>query len=267
MKLKSNLNWMWGILLLLGATLLVVNQLGVFPRFDFWTIVAAVIAVVLLVGCITQKSLTTLPFAVALGYIVLRNQEIVPYVATWALLVAAGLISAGIGFLIPQKFSMKGNFVGGSFFGYDGDGNGEDEDDWDWDEASEEERSERRAKARSAGGSIDNNPAISVNFGGVDRYIHADSLETVSLACNFGGMEIYLDQAELSPKGATVYLDCKFGGIDLYVPRHWRINKQIRCTFGGADLNKKHLATLREDAPVLTVTGNVMFGGVDITYV
>ena len=261
MKMKRNGNWIWGILLLLAAVLLVLNQLGHFPRLDFWTIVAAVFAGVCLVSCIKHKTLSTIPFVIALVYIVLRNLDIAPHVATWALLLAAGLVSVGVGFLFPQKFPRGANFVAGSFC-YDGDGD-DDEDDWDWDE----ETGEGRARARAATGGIDNNPSISVSFGGVDRYIHADCLETVRLSCNFGGMEIYLDQAELSPKGATVYLECKFGGIDLYVPRHWRINKQVSCTFGGVDVNKRHLATATEDAPTLTVTGNVMFGGVDITYV
>lgn len=263
MKIRGNRNWMWGILLLLAAAGLVANQLGLLGPFSFWTMVAAVLAVVFLITCITQRTLSTLPFLIAMVYIVLRNLEIVPHVATWAILVAAGLVSAGIGYLFPQKMPHGSTFVVGSFFG-----DSEDDEDWeDWDEDSEEYQQKRRERARANMGGVDNNPSIRVNFGGIDRYIHADSLETVTLTCSFGGMEIYLDQAQLSPNGATVYLDCKFGGIDLYVPRHWRINRQVNCTFGGVDINKTRLATPAEDAPVLTVTGNVLFGGVDITYV
>ena len=257
MKMKRNRNWMWGILMLLIAAFIVSNQLGWLPPLSFWSIVAAVLAVVLLVSCITHKTVTTLPFVLALVYIVLRNQDSVPHVATWALLLAAGLVSAGIGLLLPQK-PPKGKFVIGSFFGCD-------EDDWaDWDD---EEKATRRKKARAAVGDIDNNPSISVNFGGLNRYLHADSLETVHLTCNFGGMEIFFDQAQLAPNGATVYLDCKFGGIDLFVPRHWHVNEQISCTLGGVDVTPTRRAAPPEDAPQLTIVGNVMFGGVDIHYI
>jgi len=261
MKIKRNRNWMWGILLLLSAAGIVANQLGWLWQFGFWTMVAAVLAVVFLIACLTQRTISTLPFFIAMVYIVLRDLGFVPHVSLWAILIAAGLTSAGIGLLFPQKIPKGVNVVIGSFCDAD------DEDEDDWDEESEESRSARREKARASVGGIDNNPVISVNFGSISRYIHADRLETVTLSCNFGGMEIYLDQAELSPNGATIHLDCKFGGIDIYVPRHWRINEQISCNLGGVDINKRNLANVTEDSPELTITGIVTCGGVDIWYI
>jgi len=260
MKTKRNRNWMWGILMLLAAAAIVATQLGGwFVQLDFWTIVAAMLAVVFLISAITQRNLTTLPLAATMVYIVLRNQGLVPHVSIWALLLVGVLVSVGIGFLFPQK-PPRGKVVIGAFCG-----DGEDED-WDEDDDDGDENG-RREKARAKMGGIDNNPSISVNFGGVNRYLHADCLETVSLSCNFGGMEIFFDQAELSPNGATVHLDCKFGGIDLFVPRHWCVNEQISCTFGATEFLNKSIANPAENAPRLTITGNVMFGGVDIRYI
>ena len=251
---------MWGLLLLLAAVGLVANQLGWLGRFSFWTVVAAFLAAVFLINCITHKTLSTLPFVIAMVYLVLRNLELLPYVATWAVLLAAALVSVGIGLLCPQRVP-KGRVVIGSFFG----GSDDDHDDWeDWDD---EDIGERRKKAQANMGDIDNNPAISVAFGGTSRYIHADQLETAHLSCSFGGIDIFFDHAELSPNGATVHIDCKFGGIDMYVPRHWRINEQLNCTMGAADVNNSRLATHTPDSPQLTITGNVLFGGVDIWYV
>jgi len=258
MKTKRNRNWIWGILLLLAAGGLVANQFGIFGPLDFWTIIAAVLAIVLLGSMITHRTLSTLPFVVAMVYIVLRNQELVPYLATWILLLAAGLASVGIGFIFPQKVPHKGNVVMGCFTDcWDDD----DSDEWD-----EEDKEKRREKARAKMGGIDNNPSVNVNFGATSRYLHADRLETATLSCNFGGMDIYFDQVELSPNGATVYVDCKFGGIDIYVPRHWRIEEQINCTLGGVDVNTRRAVPI-ENSPLLTITGNVAFGGVDIWYV
>ena len=255
-KRKGNKNWLWGILMLLIAALVVASQLGWLLEFSFWSLVAAVLAVVFLVCSITQRSLSTLPFVIAMVYIVLRNQEIVPHVATWAILLVAVLVSAGIGLLFPQKVP-PGKFVVGAFFG----GNDWDEEDW-----NEEDASGRRERARMEMGGIDNNPSISVNFGSLSRYLHADKLETLSLACNFGGIEVFFNQAELSEKGAAVHLACNFGGIDLFVPRHWRVSEEISCVFGGVDKNSR-LASPAEDAPELKITGSVMFGGVDIHYI
>ena len=263
MKIKRNRNWLWGILMLFAAAIIVLTQLGLFGQFSFWTMVAAVLAVVFLISSITHKTPTTLPLAAAMVYIVLQNQGILPYVATWALLLAGVLGCAGIGLLLPKKFP-QGKVVIGAFCGDDND---DDDGEYEYEYDGEEDESKRREKARAKMGDIDNNPSINVAFGGVMRYLHADSLETVSLSCNFGGMEIFFDQAELSPNGATVYLDCKFGGIDLFVPRHWHVDEQINCTFGGAEVVNRKMASPAEDAPQLTITGNVMFGGVDIKYI
>ena len=257
---KGNRNWIWGLLLLLAAGGLVATQFGLFGPLSFWTVVAAVLALVALGSMITHRTLTTLPFVVAMVYIVLRNLEVFPYVATWVLLVAAGLVSAGIGFLAPQKVPRNANFVIGSFT--DCDAEDWDEDGWD----DEEKREQHRKRARAAMGGIDNNPSVSVSFGATSRYLHADRLETATLSCNFGGMDVYFDQVELHPNGATMRLDCRFGGIDIYVPRHWRIDEQISCTMGGVDVNMRR-AQPTTDSPTLTITGNVVCGGVDIWYI
>ena len=207
MKLKNNRNWIWGLLLLLVAAFIVANQLGLFMPLSFGSIVAIIFAAIFLTNCIIHRSIIMLPFVVALTYIFLRNQYLVPDMSTWALLAAATLVSVGIGFLIPQK-KGNANFSFGVF--------SDDSENWDEDWDDDEDGEQRRERARTkAGGAIDNNPSISVNFGGVSRYLYADNLETVSLACNFGGMEIYFDQAQLSPDGAKVHLNCMFGGIEL----------------------------------------------------
>lgn len=257
MKTTRNKNWIWGILLLLAAGGLIANQFGLFRPLDFWTIVAAVLGLIFLGSAITNKTLSTVPFIIAMAYLVLRNQGVLPFVALWVVLAAAALSSVGIGLIFPQKIPQGSRFVVGSFTSYD-------EDDYDGEVDSEEGREERRRRAQATG--IDNNPAVSVNFGSASRYLHADKLETVSLSCNFGGMEIYFDQAQLHPSGANVYLDCKFGGIDIYVPRHWRVNEQVNCTIGAVDIDSRK-ATPTENAPELTITGNILCGGVDIWYV
>jgi hypothetical protein len=105
-----------------------------------------------------------------------------------------------------------------------------------------------------------------VNFGAVSRRLLADSLETVRLHCNFGALEIYFDHAELSGNGATVDLDCSFGAIKLLIPKHWRVIDNLNCTLGGVDADKK-FPGLAENAPRLTLTGNVSLGGVEVRYI
>jgi len=182
-----------------------------------------------------------------------------PYVTTWAVIVAAVLVCVALGLLFPQR-PPPGKVVIGAFCGDDED------DDWDESDWDEEDKDRRRERAWARMGGIDNNPYVSVNFGHTSRYLHADKLQTAVLSCNFGGMDIYFDQVELDPNGATVNLDCKFGGIDIFVPRHWRVDEQISCTIGGVDINTRR-AMPTADGPQLVITGHVLCGGVDIWYV
>jgi len=258
MKIKRNKNWLWGLFLLLIAGGIVASQLGWIDEIGTRTIIAGAFAVIILFNCITRKSITMLPFAGALVYIVLRNQELVPHVATWALLLAAWLTTIGLKMLLPKK-KRKKNFI----FTF----NGGDIGEWSRENGKwGSKKDKRRAKAFAEMGALDDNPSVSTVGAVTSRYIQADSLETVTLSCHFGGIDIYLDEAQLSPDGAVVDVDCKFGGIDIYVPRHWHVTENISCTLGGADINGRR-ENVTEDSPKLTVTGNVMFGGVDINYI
>jgi len=100
----------------------------------------------------------------------------------------------------------------------------------------------------------------------VSRYIHAAALETARLTCSFGAIEIYFDQATLHPNGAEVICDCKFGAIVISVPKHWRVVDKINCSLGGVEHNMRH-ASPSENAPRLTVLGDVSLGGIEIKYI
>jgi len=257
MRIKNSL---FGILLLLLAGFIIANQFGWLEQFNLRTFITAAFALMFLLHCITNKTISTLPFAAALGYLVLRNLDIVPYVSTWAIILAAWFIYIAFSLIFPKRKKRKNKYFSWSFSG----NNGMRNDDIIDEKLSKNDK--RREKAFAKMGSLDDNPTVSVAFSGTSRYLQADNLQTVSLSCLFGGMDIYLDQAQLSETGAVVDLDCKFGGIDIYVPRHWVINEQIRCVFGGADVNGRS-AKHDENSPKITITGNVMFGGVDINYI
>jgi len=257
-KHRHNKNWAWGILLLAAAALILANQLGFFIQFSFGCIVAIVLAIVFLSESIRHRKITPLPFAIAMGYIFLRNQMLVPHMSTWALLLAATLGSAGLGIFFPRKARYKNFVFGGTFV----DAN-DDDDDWDMDDEDSKERRRKQSRIHSEAAAIDNDPSFNVNFGHMSRYLYADALNTVNLSCNFGGMEIYFDQAQLSPDGATVHVNCKFGGVELFVPGHWHVEEQVGCVFGGAEVDRR-LTASTEDAPRLLVVGDVAFGGIEI---
>jgi hypothetical protein len=112
-------------------------------------------------------------------------------------------------------------------------------------------------------GNYDNNPSVSVNFGAVSRRLFSDSLETVQLNCNFGALEIFFDKVELNPNGAEVTLNCSFGAIELFVPKHWHIIDRLNRSLSGVDIHN-NFTPLAENAPLLTLVGNVSMGAIEV---
>jgi len=101
------------------------------------------------------------------------------------------------------------------------------------------------------------------NFGTAVKYFE-NELDTASLDCNFGSVKAYFENAKPKNGEATVKLDCNFGSIELYVPKTWRVVDKTHSSFAGTE-EKNHPSPVK-DSPVLTLTGEINFGGLTIIY-
>ncbi len=77
----------------------------------------------------------------------------------------------------------------------------------------------------------------------------------------FGGIEVDLSEAELAP-GARLSLYTLFGGIEIKTPPTWRVESELKVLAGGVDARTP--AHDDPDAPLLTLTGRALFGGIEI---
>jgi predicted membrane protein len=254
---KRGWAWGWGIFLILIASLVLANQFGGFLELGFWSIAVAALAVAYLIKCLIDLSFASLPVPIAALYYIFQVPLELPPIAFWPLVLVTVLVTAGLHVLIPQRKFYKGKNVR---FAYTGDNDADIEIDGAV-KLGEDGEDRKGGKFEESGD--ENNPRISVQFGGGSRYLHADSLETVMLDCSFGGLEVYFDHVTLSPNGAEAFLSCKFGAIELYVPRHWRIIENMSASLGGVDVNGRR-EVVDENAPTLTISGNVSFGGVEV---
>ena len=102
------------------------------------------------------------------------------------------------------------------------------------------------------------------NFGTTTKYFN-DELDTVALDCNFGQVRAYFENAVPKDGKSTVEIDCNFGKMELYFPKEWKVVNKVRSSFSGTE-NTNHPRT-SDDSPVVTLTGEVNFGGIVITYI
>ncbi|HEX6416676.1 MAG TPA: DUF5668 domain-containing protein [Candidatus Saccharimonadales bacterium] len=75
-----------------------------------------------------------------------------------------------------------------------------------------------------------------------------------------GGIEIDLREAEIK-EDATLNVLTVLGGVDIKVPEGWEVKSTITPIAGGVEVKTKPTG---KKAPVLTIVGDVVLGGVEI---
>jgi len=246
-EVKGFSKLIWGTFLLLAAAFIISNQVGGFVELSFWSILVAALALAYIVQCMFRLYFASLPIPLAILYItfqpMLEPHIAIPHINMWMLLLAAVLATLGLHTLLPKRKKKRhhAKIV-----------------------------MNRQAKPRTEVGGDDNNPHISIQFGGISRYLHSECLETVQIDCKFGSLEVYFDQVKLSPNGAEAFCDCSFGSITLYVPKEWQIIDELDRAFSGVEYEKRRTEQeqeSQEEAPKLILRGNAKFSGIDIRYV
>jgi hypothetical protein len=103
--------------------------------------------------------------------------------------------------------------------------------------------------------------ALVAVFDGIDLKSRAKAFRGGSMVSWFGGIAVDLREAELAP-AAQLSVNALFGGIAIRTPSSWRIESTTKVIFGGVDAASP--ADLSPDAPVLTLEGTALFGGIAV---
>lgn len=250
MKNKNRFSsWIWGTFMLLIATFVLSNQLGGFVEIGLGSIIAAALAITFMIQCIMRLSFAPMPIPIAILYIIFQKPYEWPYIQYWSLFTAALFAVIGLSILLPRKHRQKNDV----FMGYNG--------------KKHYSRGDKHySQMTPEDGGSDNNPSVSVSFGGISRYLHSDCLESAHLSCSFGALEIFFDQVQLSQNGATVNIDCSFGAVKIFIPKHWRVIDRLNCSLGGVDIDDRFSAVI-DNSPVLTLIGEVSLGAVEVNFI
>jgi hypothetical protein len=96
---------------------------------------------------------------------------------------------------------------------------------------------------------------------GIELKSRAKAFRGGSMLAWFGGIEVDLRDAELAP-GARLSAHTLFGGIAIKTPPSWRVESNVKALAGGVDARTP--AKDDPDAPVLTLDGMAVFGGIAV---
>ncbi len=102
-------------------------------------------------------------------------------------------------------------------------------------------------------------------FSGGERQIVTDNFRGGKITSIFGGSEIDLTQAKLSPGISELEIACIFGGTTIIVPTDWNIKVEVVPVLGGfGDERKLNLGRAIDTSKQLIIKGAVVFGGGEI---
>ena len=104
-------------------------------------------------------------------------------------------------------------------------------------------------------------------FGGGDRMVRSQAFRGGTVTAIMGGFDIDMRDAVMAGDSATIEVFIAMGGIDLKVPESWTVVLDVTPFMGGANYRKRGQSA-PADAPrhVLTITGFVFMGGVDVKH-
>lgn len=231
-------NWFWGLFFVAAAVFVVASQTGSFVQIGMLSLLATLLIAAIVVHSAVRRNFFGVFVPASFLYLVYRQPLALPKISFWLLLLAAVLASIGFSFIFHTHPHHH------------------------WDHC---DRDMSRFHTVTENDD-DNNPVAKVSFGGSSRYLHGDCIQTGQFSSSFGSLEVFFDQAQLSPEGAEIFVDVSFGSLELYIPKTWKVIDKVRVSLGSVE-NDVRLSHPAEDAPQLTIKGETSFGSVQIHYI
>jgi hypothetical protein len=113
----------------------------------------------------------------------------------------------------------------------------------------------------SRGGEESDELSLVAVLNGIELKSRARAFNGGSMLAWLGGISVDLREAELAP-GAKLTVHTLFGGIAIRTPPTWRVESTVKALAGGVDVRTP--AKDDADAPVLTLEGLALFGGIAV---
>ncbi len=102
-------------------------------------------------------------------------------------------------------------------------------------------------------------------FSGGDRQILSPNFRGGKISAIFGGTELDLTKAGLSPGINEIEIICVFGGITIIVPETWYVTIEVTPVLGGfSDSRKLRPGSIPDPDNRLVIRGTVVMGGGEV---
>lgn len=233
-------NIFWGLFFILGGVFLIISRLDILEGFSFLTLFFTILLAAWLIRSIRYIDFGGILFSIAFLCILYDDFLGIERLTPWPVLGAAAFGTIGLSMIFKDRVNHE--YREGDCFVKRPDGS-------HFSSSTEEV--------------TDNEFTFSTSFSSSAKYVRSDDFTNARINCSFGSMKVYFDDAMIQQGNATINLDVKFGGVDLFIPKTWNVINRACATFGGIDEKNR---SVTNGTPTVTLTGDVAFGGVTITY-
>ncbi|WP_125588132.1 LiaF transmembrane domain-containing protein [Companilactobacillus jidongensis] len=247
--MKNRNGIFWGLFLLLSAGILVVSQLHLITyTFSFWTVVATIFLVAILIKSLVYFMVPGTVFSLAFLAILYAKPLHITAIVPWTVIGAAILISIGLS-LILRPFLIKHH----PWMRYNHHGS------YNW---HQQRRYDHNVDVETVDESDIN---VSVKMGSSVRYVTSQDFRQANIDVTMGNVKVYFENVTVQDT-ATINVDVSLGGVELYVPRDWNIVKQIDNN-SMSGITEEGTPVVTEDSPTVTLHGYSSLAGVKICYI
>lgn len=193
-----------------------------------------------------DKTGPVIGFVIGLCFLI-NAQEFEFHIDFWPMAVAIVFLAIGWRMIFPKKKAAKS--VEYTYNSATGETN-----------MDTENKAFDRAYTENTNGYIN----ASAVFGGKDIRVENECFTGADINIMFGGLDLNLRNAIIS-EDVYINISVVFGGVDIYVPSNVRVVTDGCTAFlGGIDVNNGYVNYHEAGSPRLIITGNCVFGGIDV---
>lgn len=241
----------WGLFLLLSAAILVVSQMHLITyTFSFWTIVATIFLVAVLIKSLVYFSIAGSVFSLAFLAILFAKPLGITALVPWTVLGAALLISIGLSMIFRPLLVKHRPWMRRSYY----------KKQWNGGERVSFDRKVDPDVETVAESDIN----VYVKMGSSIRYVKSDDFKRADIDVTMGDAKVYFDNVTVTDT-AIINVNASLSGVELYVPKNWNVIKEMNSNLGG--VTEVGFADVTADSPTITVRGLVSLSGLKISYV
>lgn len=118
----------------------------------------------------------------------------------------------------------------------------------------------KAVKKNASDDDIDNTTAV---LGGSNKKITSKDFKGGNITALFGGVQLDLTNAVIK-KEATIRITSFCGGAEIIVPKGVIVRNQVSPLLGGVEDSTTGESETKKDAPILNITGDIIFSGVEL---